>query len=554
MATEPDDAEVVAEDDDGEQGFLQGEIWTKGWIPAAAATGAFVLGVTLLLSGARPPSALEGGIRPRLWVLELSHLSASVLGFGLLILARGLQRRIDSAFFATVVLLVLAGVSAGLHAAWPQAVFALVLALAMVPAKRAFYRQGRLWAEPWGARHWIAVLVAVGACAALTVVSGRDADLKGDLLWQVARDADVPRSLRALVGVLICLLALSVSRLLRGARVEPELLSSAERERALPILAKARNANAHVALVGDKRLLFAKGDEGFISYGVNGRVWVAVGDPVGPPEVAQALAWEFRSLVDRHAGWTCFLQVSPASLPLCLDMGLTLLKFGEHSVIPLETFSLEGSARAQLRQNVRKVEKQNVTFEVVDPPAVASPLMDELEQISNAWLSDKGRSEKGLTLGYFDRAYVAQTPVGLVRKEGRVVAFANLWAPACHSELEPDLVRYGGDAPPNVMYYLFVQLMLWGKAQGFSRFSMGGAPFAGFSTHALAPSWHRLGRFAFDHGERLYSFRGVRQFKEKFRPDWVPRYLAYPGGLTLPRVLAALSALSSSGPRLSREN
>jgi phosphatidylglycerol lysyltransferase len=40
----------------------------------------------------------------------------------------------------------------------------------------------------------------------------------------------------------------------------------------------------------------------------------------------------------------------------------------------------------------------------------------------------------------------------------------------------------------------------------------------------------------------------VRQFKEKFRPEWEPRYLASPGGLALPRVLKAIAALGNRAP------
>ena len=59
--------------------------------------------------------------------------------------------------------------------------------------------------------------------------------------------------------------------------------------------------------------------------------------------------------------------------------------------------------------------------------------------------------------------------------------------------------------------------------------------------------WTRLGALLFRHGEALYNFQGVRQFKEKFDPVWEPRYLASPGGVALPRILTHLSALIAGG-------
>ena len=49
--------------------------------------------------------------------------------------------------------------------------------------------------------------------------------------------------------------------------------------------------------------------------------------------------------------------------------------------------------------------------------------------------------------------------------------------------------------------------------------------------------------------ETFYNFRGLRAYKDKFDPVWDPRYLAYPGGLALPRILADVSALIAGGYR-----
>ena len=69
----------------------------------------------------------------------------------------------------------------------------------------------------------------------------------------------------------------------------------------------------------------------------------------------------------------------------------------------------------------------------------------------------------------------------------------------------------------------------------------------GFDVRMLAPLWNRAGAFLFRQGEHFYHFRGVRQYKAKFDPVWEPRYLASPGGLALPRILANVAALISGG-------
>jgi phosphatidylglycerol lysyltransferase len=75
------------------------------------------------------------------------------------------------------------------------------------------------------------------------------------------------------------------------------------------------------------------------------------------------------------------------------------------------------------------------------------------------------------------------------------------------------------------------------------------APLSGLQNRTLAPLWNRAGALLYRHGEHFYNFRGLRQYKDKFDPLWEPRYLASPGGLALPRVLANTAALISGGLR-----
>jgi len=85
------------------------------------------------------------------------------------------------------------------------------------------------------------------------------------------------------------------------------------------------------------------------------------------------------------------------------------------------------------------------------------------------------------------------------------------------------------------------------RDEGYQIFDLGMAPLSGFERRALAPAWHRLGELVYRHGEHFYHFRGLRQYKEKFDPVWEPRYLAAPGGLAIPRILANVTTLVSGG-------
>lgn len=281
-------------------------------------------------------------------------------------------------------------------------------------------------------------------------------------------------------------------------------------------------------------------------YGIEGRSWVAMGDPVGSSDEARELAWRFRELSERHYGWTVFYEVCPQSLPLYLDLGLTLLKIGETANIPLDRFSLEGGARKGLRQGYHRLEREGFQFCLAESEEVHL-LIPELRKISDNWLAQKNTREKGFSLGFFQPEYLQRCPVALVRQNGRTVAFANLWVGAAREEFSIDLMRYQPEISRGVIDFLIICLLLWGKKEGYQQFNLGMAPFAGMEDRPYAPLWHRLGALIYRHGEHFYNFQGLRAYKQKFNPVWEPRYLALPGGIAIPQVLANISSLISGG-------
>ncbi|MDO8141110.1 MAG: phosphatidylglycerol lysyltransferase domain-containing protein, partial [Candidatus Brocadiales bacterium] len=156
---------------------------------------------------------------------------------------------------------------------------------------------------------------------------------------------------------------------------------------------------------------------------------------------------------------------------------------------------------------------------------------------------------KGFCTGFFDTEYLKNFPAGIVRKNGKIIAFVNIWLGAEKEELSLDLMRYLPESPRSVMEYLFLQLMLWGKQEGYQWFNLGMSPFSGLENHVLAPLWNRLGALVYRHGEHFFNFQGLRQYKEKFDPEWEPIYLASPGGLALPRILTNIALLISKSPK-----
>jgi len=510
----------------------------------------FVSGAILMFSGALPAiphrlAYLKESLP--LPFLEISHFLGSLAGMGLLLLARGLQRRLDAAYLLAIGLLgfgVVASLLKGFD--YEEASILVLILMVLLPCRRFFFRRTSLLSESFTPGWLAAIAVVVAASIWLGLFAFRHVEYRQELWWHFSAKAEAPRFLRATVGTLALALGFGLARLLRPAAYRPAESADDWMQIVPAIVAQSPVAAANLALLGDKQFLFSENRQAFIMYGVIGQTWVAMGDPVGPPEQWPELLWQFRQAADRYADRAVFYEVGPGQLHLYSDMGLTFFKLGEEARVPLTGFSLEGSGRKDLRYSHRKLAKLDCTFEIITSEAVPAQ-MDVLKTISDAWLKEKNTREKGFSLGFFEPAYVRRFPVAIVRIRDRIVAFASIWPTVAREELSVDLMRFRPDSPNGVMDYLFIELMLWGTAQGYRWFNLGMAPLSGMGTHELAPLWHRIGGLVVRFGDHFYNFQGLRAYKEKFNPVWQPRYLAAPGGLTLPRTLADIGALISGG-------
>ena len=304
---------------------------------------------------------------------------------------------------------------------------------------------------------------------------------------------------------------------------------------------------AHI-LLASKAILFNDSRTAFIMYGVEARTWVALGDPVGPEAELSGLVRAFLERCDDFGGVPVFYEVGKGRLHLYADFGLTFVKLGEEAKVDLTAFTLEGGHASRHRRAIRRLEKDGGSFRVIEAADVPG-VLSQLRAVSDDWLHAKASAEKGFSLGFFDESYLVRFPVGVIERHGRIEAFANIWPGPGGQEVSIDLMRYHRDAAKGVMEALFVHLMIWGRDRGYGMFGLGMAPLSGFQDSPVASLWNRLGSFVYEHADAVYNFQRLRLYKDKFDPVWEPRYLASPGGLRLPRIMADVSALVAGGYR-----
>ncbi|WP_439542897.1 bifunctional lysylphosphatidylglycerol flippase/synthetase MprF [Hyphomicrobium sp.] len=527
-----------------------------GAIPPVSAILVFLGGFILMVSGALPAEHDRIAILRHtvpLPFVEASHFIASVIGTLLIIIAYGLARRLEAAWQAAVALLVLGAAFSLLKGIdYEEAIVCCTIAALLIAGRRWFYRKGGVLSGSLQAGEILTIGIASITSIWIGLIAFRDVAYEGSLWWDFAYHGDAPRFLRATLGVAVTALLTIVYRLMTRTAPMSPTVPLEELEAAAAVVAASERVESNLALIGDKRFLFNEDKTGFVMFGTQGSSWIAMGDPVVVGEGdAAALVWQYKELVDRHAGVPVFYQVSSPQLPLYLDAGFSMVKLGEEAWVDLEGFTLEGAEKRKLRQAFTKAQRTGATFEIVAASVVAN-LLPDLRRVSDAWLADRGKKEKGFSLGYWTDDYMTKNDVAIIRVDGRIIAFANIWRSAnCH-EMSIDLMRVRHDAPNGMMDFLFTALMERAKSEGYRWFNLGMAPLSGLPRHRLAPLWSRAATWFSRHGDRFYKFEGLRSFKSKFHPQWRPKYLAYPGGRLLPQILVDVSTLIANAPTRAR--
>ncbi len=482
-------------------------------------------------------------------VLELSHWLGGIVGAALLLLARGLFRRLHMAYVGALAAL-LAGVILSLLIG-PVYVEAGVLGMvtvALLISRKAFYRQGSLAAERFPARWLSTIVFGVGLAIWVGLISYRPVDYSSGLWLQFAVDAAPARSLRAIAAaVLMVIGGLCWSLLVKRRTASLPATPPDDTKNVLPVILESSRATANLALLGDKRLHWSDDGRAFLMYQVSGDSWVACGDPLGPQSHQEELVRSFRDMVKRHYGRPLFYQVSEELLPLYVDIGLAVTKVGEEARVRLSKFSLQDSRNAELFKTVSQIKQHGFEFDVV-PRAEVPSIMEDLRQVSRRWIADKYAAEKRFSVGSFSESYIENFDCAVVRIDGTLVAFANLWPAPAGKELAIDLLRYSQMAPKGIMDYLFAEAMSWGREGAYTWFNLGMAPLAVSEQRPLASLRQKLDNVICCHSDNFYDLVGLRNYKDKFKPVWRPRYLASPPGLwQLPNALLDTSRMISGG-------
>ncbi|MEU5220199.1 phosphatidylglycerol lysyltransferase domain-containing protein [Streptomyces sp. NPDC020807] len=549
-------------------------------VPALVGTACTVIGLIDIGAGVFPrfrasrmhavAEVLPGTLGPLSAALSLS---AGVL---LLLLAHGLKRNKRRAWRAAVVLLPLGGLA---QFVWRHSVCGALLSLALLSLLIRHRDQFAALPDPrsrWRALANFAVVGAGSIALGLVVVSAHPRRIVGDpsltdrlehvlygllgIEGPVAYTNGVDWTVGYSLGALGMLTALTTIYLaFRPEHPAARLTEDDEtRLRALLDQHGGRDSLGHFALREDKGVVFSPSGKAAVCYRVVSGVMLASGDPIGDVEAWPGAIERFMDEAKAHSWTPAVMGCSETGGQVWTrETGLDALELGDEAIVDVADFSLSGRAMRNVRQMVKRIERNGYTTRV---RRVRDLDEEELERVRRAAADWRGTdTERGFSM--------ALGRIGAPGDGDAVIATAHKAAPddtdatdSPYGDLKAiihfvpwgtdgmslELMRRDRSADPGMNELLIVAALQASPALGVARVSLNFAMFRSalargekIGAGPVLRVWRGLLVFL----SRWFQIESLYKFNAKFRPRWEPRFVVYRNSRDLPRIgLAAMRA------------
>jgi lysyl-tRNA synthetase class 2 len=273
---------------------------------------------------------------------------------------------------------------------------------------------------------------------------------------------------------------------------------------------------------------------------------LASGDPLGDPEAWPGAIHTFLGEASKHAWVPAVMGCSELGAQVwCREGQLTALELGDEAVVHVADFTLEGRAMRNVRQMNTRVCKEGYSAELRRVADIPREEIARINRQADSWRGSPIERGWSMALGRVGGRYDSRCVIATASQNGEMRALLH-FVPWGDDGLSLDLMRRDRSAKPGLNDFMIVEAIKLAPELGVKRISLNFAVF-----RAALERGERIGA-----GPVLRAWRGfliflsrwvqiesLYKFNAKFCPEWVPRFLVFPGTRDAPRIgLAALEA------------
>jgi phosphatidylglycerol lysyltransferase len=522
--------------------------------------------LTLMMSLANVVSALRITLPSSItWLfsflpLEVQRggsLTAALAGFGLMVLTYGLLRRKRVAWLASIILLFLSAISHLLVTLdYSLAFAAILLALWLLYLNPHFHARSD---RPSIRQGLITLLVSIGFTLCygvagfylLNLQSGTEFSMRlavTQILSMVIEFNNpelIPLTgLGRYFAMSIYVIGIATFGYAIIMLLQPVLVRHSatliERRKAMAIIDIYGKAPlSFYALLADKHYYFSQNGH-VIAYRVEGRIAIALGDPIGPNIGLDTAINGFATFCMKNDWIPAFYRVAEQSLTTYQLEGYKSVRVGQEGLLNLEDFTKGGRKRKYFQSLLTDMKKNGIHWEVVSPP-IPRKFVEKIAVINDAWLTHMRTSEMRFSAGWFHDEFISSYPLLILRdKNNYRVAFTNILADANDHQIILDMMRFQPYTHPDIDKYLLVALIEWAQLAQYEKLNLGLSTSSGKNGNQPDSLAERGLNYMYEHIESFEVSKGLHGFKEKLKPQWEPRFLTFPDYGSFPAVVVAL--------------
>jgi lysylphosphatidylglycerol synthetase-like protein (DUF2156 family) len=296
----------------------------------------------------------------------------------------------------------------------------------------------------------------------------------------------------------------------------------------------SHNSLAYVARRGDVDTFVDADGRGAITYKLVGRVALQVGAILAQPEDRETVYRGFVAYCDKQRLVPAAVALSQEERPIARACGMRTMTVGTEAIVTLADFSVDRLIK-KMRWAQRSLSKRGFYCEILSAADITTPLRIALDRIDAEWRDSRGGETHGfsMTLGRFPTHADPDCLIAIMRDEhAQPVAYLTL-LPGGEGLYSLDLTRRTHAAPNAAMEFLTMETLTQLKQRGVTQVSLN------FSTmSSLASS--KSGNATLKLVGRVFQLGTLEAFNAKFRPEWVPRYTAFPSLFSFPDVAYAI--------------
>ncbi|MEU9013817.1 phosphatidylglycerol lysyltransferase domain-containing protein [Streptomyces sp. NPDC048479] len=313
-----------------------------------------------------------------------------------------------------------------------------------------------------------------------------------------------------------------------------------------------RDSLGHFALRRDKAVVFSPSGKAAVTYRVVSGVMLASGDPIGDVEAWPGAIERFMDEAKAHSWTPAVMGCSETGGEVWTrETGLDALELGDEAVVDVADFSLTGRAMRNVRQMVKRIERNGYETRVRRARDLSDEELEAIRLAAAAWRGTDTERGFSMALGRIGDPADGDAVIATAHKEDPDSPYGDLKAiihfvPWGTDGMSLELMRRDRSADPGMNELLIVAALQASPGLKIERVSLNFAMFRSalargekIGAGPVLRMWRGLLVFL----SRWFQIESLYKFNAKFQPRWEPRFVVFRNTRDLPRIgFAAMQA------------